>query len=407
MGKSAANLRKQPSSSKTGKQNTRKKVKRLGKNSIQTYLRPHNLKDENIYNCLNVENPKNIKEKAKQPEKKPSKPQPVIVTDKNCRIDNILSEIGIEKFNCKIMSIGSKVFLDNDNDFIKFSSYLVNKHIEHFTYASKDKKVCKVVLSGLPTLPTEMVAADLALLNIKPDQIIQMTTKVHNPHRALYLIHLNGNETTFQDVQKIKSICHTIVKWSMFKPRFKGPTQCRNCGMYGHGTRNCHRKSACSLCASCEHNQFDCPLKQLPKDASPVFKCSYCTSNKLQPTNHRASDPSCPARNVYIGARNSIASKHGNNRNETTKTASRRHIVVQSVPAPIPPPLKHSFRDVVASSENENKQSTTTENLGTNEDMFSTAELFQIFTSAIEQIRNCRSKLDQIQVISNLLSHVV
>lgn len=87
MGKSGANSRKQPSSSKTGQQNTRKKVKRLGKNSIQTYLKPHNLKDENIYNCLNVENSKNIKEKAKQPEKKPSKPQPVIVTDKNCRID--------------------------------------------------------------------------------------------------------------------------------------------------------------------------------------------------------------------------------------------------------------------------------------------------------------------------------
>lgn len=77
---------------------------------------------------------------------------------------------------------------------------------------------------------------------------------------------------------------------------------------------------------------------------------------------------------------------------------------MQSLPAPNPPPLQRSFRDVVA--QNVNKQSTN-ENISSNEDMFSTAELFRILTLAIEQIRNCRSKLDQIQVISSLLSHVV
>ncbi len=396
--------RKRSSASKPSHQNQKKKLKRLGTTPIQNFFRPHNLNDENIYDCLNVENTKRNDKKVKQPASKPVKPQPLIVTDKGCKIDNILAEIGIVNYNCKIMSIGTKVFLYNDDDYNKVSSHLISKSIEHFSYASKQNKVCKVVLSGLPVLPIDMITADLTLLNVQPAQVVQMTTKIQNPHRALYLIHLNASETTFQDVQKIKSICHTIVKWTVYKPRIKGHTQCRNCGMYGHGTRNCHRKSCCVLCASTEHNLFECPLKQLPKDSSPVYKCGYCVSNSLQPSNHRSSDPNYPARSNYINARKNTASKHGKPLNQPGRNPKINQNTVHSVPPPNPPPLRRSFRDVVASKENNQPN---IENSNTSEEMFTTAELFRIFTNAIEQIRNCKSKLDQIQVISELLSHVV
>ncbi|KAG4071983.1 hypothetical protein HA402_016223 [Bradysia odoriphaga] len=342
--------------------------------------------------------------KPKQSATKTPRPQPLIITDKNCKIDTILPEIGIVNFNCKMMSIGTKVFVNDDNDFNKISSHLKANNIDHFTYAAKDKKICKVVLSGLPVLPIELLKSDLAQLNIQPEQIVQMTTKIQSPHRALYLIHLNGNETTFQDVQKIKSICHTIVKWSMFKPRFKGPTQCRNCGMYGHGTRNCHRKPCCVLCASNEHNQYDCPLTRLPKDSSPVYKCSYCINNKHQPTNHRADDQNCPARKVYTDARKNTAPKQDRFSKKVITDSSMNQKAHQSLPAPIPPPLQRSFRDVVATAENVQPN---IEISSSSEELFTTAELFRIFTNAIDQIRNCKSKLDQIQVISNLLCHVV
>lgn len=408
MGKSKATVRKQSSSEKLGLPISKKKVKRLNAKAAQPIITTHNLNDDNIYNILNVE--KTARNKQKQNEQtgsKPTKPPPLIVTDKNCKIDNILSENGINDFNFKFMSIGTKVFVENDNDFDKISAHLKANNIDHFTYASKDTKVCKVVLSGLPELPIETVKADLASLNIQPELIIQMTTRIRNPHRALYLLHLNGNEIKFQDLQKVRAICHTIVRWSLFKPKFKGPTQCRNCTMYGHGTRNCNRKPTCTLCASNEHNQSDCPLSKLPKDSPPVYKCSYCISNKLQPTNHRANDPNCPARNAYVNARKSVASKQVNKNADKAKTTnwnSTQMIPAQMIPAPIPPPLQRSFKDVVASNMN-NQQDTV--NNSTNDELFTTTELFKIFASAIEQIRSCKTKLDQIQVITNLLSYVV
>lgn len=169
--------------------NRRKKGKRLNTKSIQTFFTStqggHNLNPtENIYNVLNVEPVKKGSQrqpkenKHQQPkENKQIKPPPVIITDKNCKISNILSENGIEKFSFKIMSIGTKVFLENDNDFNKVCNYLKETKVEHFSYASKDKKTCKVVLSGLPEIPTETITEELSALNIQPERVIQMKTR--------------------------------------------------------------------------------------------------------------------------------------------------------------------------------------------------------------------------------------
>lgn len=234
-----------------------------------------------------------------------------------------------------------------------------------------------------------------------------MKTKNPNPHRALYLIHLNGNETAFQDVQKIKSIYHTIVKWSKYNPGSRGPTQCRNCSMYGHGTQNCCRKSICTLCASTDHNQLSCSLKLLAKVASPVFKCSYCTQNNIQPSNHRASDINCPGRKIYMDLRKSSTTKYQKRKaqqQENHKNQSKRD---RYVPAPSPPPLTQSYRNVLSNSNEHQAQQNCTNDNNANEDLFSTADLFKIFSNAIQDIRNCRSKLDQIQVIANLINHVL
>lgn len=387
-----------------------KKVKKLNDKTLKSFFTTeHNLKyDENIYKCLDVESTK-VKKKvtSQQPpkENKPHKPPPLIVTDKNCKMDKILCESGITKFNLKMLSIGTKIFLDSDNDLVKISNLLKQNNVEHFSYAPKDQKTYKVVLAGLPEIPVKLIEEELQSLNIRPEQVIQMTIKNPNPHRALYLIHLNGKENTFQDIQKIKSICHTLVKWSKYQPKSRGPTQCRNCTMYGHGTRNCFRKTACTLCASTEHSQQNCHLNNLSKESSPVYKCSYCSRNNLQSTNHRANDINCPGRKVYIEARTNSFQRQKNHTNQP-RTSQRKN-QERFAPAPNPPPLIRSFKDVVANSEQTETAKANTNNYDNNSDLFSTAELLKIFMKAVEEIRNCKTKLDQIQVITNLLSHVV
>lgn len=415
MGKSKSSNKTQARQGTTGNRKIGKKDKPNHGNTIGKMFNSqtieHNLKlGVNIFEQLNVKKKQNKQNNNKETlTNKILRPPPVIVTGKTHDINNILKESGIDKFNMKNMSIGTKIFVENDNDFTKINSYLQQNHIEFYSHGRKDQKLCKVVLAGLPEIPTTTIKDELASLNIHPIQIVQMKTKIPNPHRALYLIHLNSNETAFQDVQKIKSIYHTIVKWSKYKPRSQGPTQCRNCAMYGHGTQNCHRKSMCTLCASNEHNQLTCPLKQLAKDASPVFKCSYCTQNNIQPSNHRASDDNCPGRKIYMNLRNSTATQNQKNKTKQQETQKNQSTRNRYVTAPAPPPLTQSYRNVLSNSnsnDHQSQQNSTMDN-NANEDLFSTADLFKIFTNAIQDIRNCRTKLDQIQVIANLIQHVL
>ncbi|KAG4078490.1 hypothetical protein HA402_009202 [Bradysia odoriphaga] len=96
----------------------------------------------------------------------------------------------------------------------------------------------------------------------------------------------------------------------------------------------------------------------------------------------------------------------GRKRSKNAKqNAGQQQNNVQTVPAPSPPPLTRTFSDIVANNNIPNASANNYNNA--NEDLFSTAQLLQIFTNAIHDIRKCRTKLDQIQVITNLLSHVL
>ncbi len=167
-----------------------------------------------------------------------------------------------------------------------------------------------------------------------------------------------------------------------------------------------NRKPVCSLCASSEHDQQSCPLNNLNKDSSPVYKCSYCVSNNFQSIIHRANDVSCPGRKAYIDAREKASRRQTNNTNQQSASGQRRihqhRIASHFTPAPIPPPLTRTFRDTVIN----NEESANVNPTGNN-DLFTTAELLKIFMKSAEELRNCKSKLDQIQVITNLLSYVV
>lgn len=367
----------------------------------------HNLKiGVNIYDQLHSDSAgKNCKQQSTT--SKTHRPPPVIITGNNNNVKDFLSVIGINKYNLKMISIGTKIFLEDDNDYNKVCSALKVKDVEFFTHSTKGQKALKVVLSGLPELPMDTIKEELAMLNIHPTQISRMTTRNQNPHRALYLLHLNNNEITLQDLSKVKAIHHTIVKWNKYKPRFRGPTQCRNCSMYGHGTQNCHRRPACNLCASNEHNQSDCPLKSLDKESSPVYKCSYCVKNNINPMNHRASDPTCPGRKVYTNSRQQQqAAQHQSTRSKSTQPNRVQPNKSVFTEAPPPAPLTQTYSSIVSNNINHMEDDNKNCNHSA-ESLFSTTELLQIFTNAIGQIRNCRTKLDQIQVIANLISHAI
>lgn len=84
----------------------------------------------------------------------------------------------------------------------------------------------------------------------------------------------------------------------------------------------------------------------------------------------------------------------------------------QTRPAPIPPVLTRQYSDVIRNELNCNtdtpftRNSTNDSSTG-NAQLFSTAEIMKIFTTALGDLNKCKTKGDQLLVIMNLLNHVV
>lgn len=79
------------------------------------------------------------------------------------------------------------------------------------------------------------------------------------------------------------------MKWLCYSLKYKGPTQCRICLMYGHGQNGCNRKPVCMLCASTEHIFEICPFNKNESD-HVVFKCADCHAKQFGLTAEKQYD---------------------------------------------------------------------------------------------------------------------
>lgn len=74
---------------------------------------------------------------------------------------------------------------------------------------------------------------------------------------------------------------HIIVKWAPYAPKFKGPTQCRSCTMYGHGAENCHRPKVCVYCAATEWIAKWTPLNHLRQSTTVQYSNAQAARRKI------------------------------------------------------------------------------------------------------------------------------
>lgn len=399
----------------TGKRKrSRKKKDRRSKQSRTTSSNPYSLladegeaEDEgtSIYSEAHSEHNEEPNNEGMNESKE--KPPPLITTG-NCNVNELMREMKITNYTYKQMTIGNKILLFNEEERKRCQRHLIDRRIEFYTHRARGNKVFKAVVYGLPQTDVNQLKVYFnRALNIKPLEIFEMNTKNKNIHNALYLFHFNKDEITMADLRKIKVINHTIVKWMPYSPKFKGPTQCRNCGMYGHGTENCHRNKICLLCASTGHNSKDCYLNQQTENTGAIFKCFNCFSKKLNHA-HRANDPNCPLRKEYVGMRKSL-----NQRKTSPPTSKQTRFSRQSHDFP---PLNHlnqmQFNRQPSTSTNTyaNVMKIPTAPPATHQnsaDLFSMSELLVIFNNAACRLKQCTSKIDQISVIATLLEYAV
>lgn len=360
---------------------------------------------------------------------------PIVVTTPNIDIQNIANTLKV-KCDIKIMSIGRKVFVESLEDKMQLKSAFESKKIDFFTYPDEANKIFKIILSGLPAIDISLITNELkAKHELTPTKVVMFNTKATS---KLYLCEFNKSDVNNKKLNSIHAIHSHIIKWQPYKPKRKGPTLCQRCLMYGHGISSCNRFTVCGLCAG-SHLTNTCTVIN-EKTKNPVYKCFNCASNDL-PHNHKASDECCLFRAKYIATMSSVRDKSKRGAKTNTKN-NNSHGTEHLVDAPAPPPLTSSFAHTVTARSNTQSKliTNTTSTRNTHSKLSASANVFapsssyssstfvpnteqyaqsntnasnlwtfaqvtQLLLSSINELKQCRTKMDQITVIANLLQH--
>lgn len=347
----------------------------------------------------------------------PHKPKitisPIIVTDHSTNIDEIARQLDI-KYRMKILSIGRKVMLDTVDDKKKFYDILVKEKIHFYSHPDIESKVFKVILSGLPQVETGDIIASLRNEhNITPSKVTMFKTESVN---KIYLCHFNKSEVDMKRLNTVTTVYHHVIKWSTYKRKRNGPTQCYRCCMYGHGASTCNRYVVCLVCSG-NHETKSCSITNESTSAS--YKCFNCLSANLK-HDHKANDLMCPFRAKYEMVRANAREK--NNRVSTTQKARQNELQQQKYAiAATPSPLQGTFASVLKSTSavptqtqpkpkpvtyNQSQHSTSSSANTESSDLFTIEEVTDILFNSITELQQCASKFDQLRVITNILRNV-
>lgn len=317
------------------------------------------------------------------------------------------------KLSYKITRFGTKIHCASDDDVTKVRKVLEQCGFEYYTHDKPSDRPYRVVLRGLPLVAPEVLLHRLKLehkLDAQAAHIIKRKGECAALDEAFYLIHFAKGSTTLLKLREIKQIGQIIVRWEAYRNKRADVTQCMNCLYHGHGTRNCHLKSRCNNCGD-NHSTEKCPSKE-----ASTKRCANCCGA------HPATDRSCPKRAEYQHIRQQTTTKNHPGQKVVNKRAVAPAFTPDNFPALPNKP--------VAAEEPKFVNPRTTINTGTihrhidprtragvnqsappvdtspevgKEELYSSAELWAIFTEFRGRMLRCKTKSDQVDVLGYMV----
>lgn len=326
---------------------------------------------------------------------------PPIVIDSLFEFKEVLDLIGTDGYFFRRTSMGTKIFSDSMDKYFSLLALLKQSDLKYHTHKIYDNSTFKMVLKGLHKVPTDWIKDELLTYHgVKCIDIKEIITSKSSQNDALYLLAFNRMEVNKKILFKIKYLQNISVIWKNQRTApNRGPTQCKKCGIYGHGTENCFRQIVCFLCSSKSHDSTKCTMNNA--SGGIIYKCFNCVSKGFTDVSHKADDPNCACRLSYLEARRRATSKNSTNQ--------RRNIEL-----PIFNMNNNTFPILTKSDDpkfvNTNERSYANvfkQNKAAQNDLFSMDQLFTIFQNATLELKKCSSKLDQLNIIMNLLKYAV
>lgn len=307
------------------------------------------------------------------------------ITILKCKIEQLHEVCRILKINdysIRKISIGLKLFCSNKEDFNNVCENLTKKfELEYFTYAAKNEKPYKAVLLGLDKKDPSVIKAHLLDMGLKVMDVKIVTRgRDSNNEQIIFIVYFVKKSITLRELRQKYSVMNYIkVRWEYQKPNKSKLTQCYNCQMFGHGSSRCMVKTFCARCAG-NHKTTECE--------ATIVKCANCNGP------HKAMSPDCPSRETFNQMRlraqpKSIVQK---SQHYNTKTNYNTNFPNTLNQGEIPNtsrrdnnlPYSHNF------------------NNNSNNNLFSFEELKNLTFELISNLRKCKSREEQFEVVTNL-----
>lgn len=343
---------------------------------------------------------------------------PIVTIDLNyTQIKSLMTAAKIQKFYIKYMSIGTKLLLENIEDYKNAKNILTQSKSNFYSHDIPNEKTLKFVLSGLHNLPENEVKEHLIAENIKVLEVKKMksnNTKFVNEGCQYLIYFANDSGVKLNELKSHKYVMGVVVRWSPYINSKSGPTQCSKCQLYGHGNKNCHLPPKCSFCSG-EHESLKCNLLNQPSTSSsvPVFipKCCLCAGA------HTARDRECPKRAEYMKMRIKTSEpKIAQNRNNQRVTGfqgsinnksefpgiTRNHNLAPSTNHWRPVPQQSKTPPVTHVSSAATNYTSNLSDQPNYPDLFSIDELLQLSHDMINLLSLCKNKQEQFRVVADL-----
>ena len=344
------------------------------------------------------------------------KQPPFIVKNKtHTALRRVMSSCKVEVMY-KLTPFGQKIICSTTEHFDTVRAHLIKHSVEFYTYEKRCNQPHRVVLRGLPLLKTERVKhllKEVFKLDVLEVHAIVRKRESSPTEETPYIVLFPKGHTNLRKLSELKILGIMSIRWEAYRNKRPNVTQCRNCLHLGHGTRNCHLKSRCNNCGG-PHKTDECQVQE----AEPK-RCANCSGA------HEATDRSCPKRADFIRMRQQAL-----NPKPPVKKVDKRSTEVPALTLADFPPLPSVVPDneeqkdkqpqptgdtdaTVGGKKEESaagsRQNHTGPRAGVTpkaegeEVLYTSEELWSIFTEYTTRLQKCKTRSDQVKVIGYMV----
>lgn len=317
------------------------------------------------------------------------------ITIFNISIKELSSKVALslpnlsQSIRYRLTQFGIKAYAHTIDDFKKLRSYLMDHKINFFSHPLREERTRKFTLHGLHDMNTDDVKDLLYESDIAPINVAKLNirNKRYDDHTIYLLYYPYVSNISIEKLRTVKYIDHVVVRFEEYSVNKTNVTQCANCLNFGHGAKNCFLPPRCIKCGD-NHKSVACDKNLKPTDPKSKIpksqvKCANCQGS------HTANYSKCPSRLKFLEIRE-VARTNRNkiSKSNRTHTPNRPNISSRSA----------YHREQISNS---NSWAKTVQRSTSNE-LFSPTECYQIFKTFLNEIVKCKSKIEQIDVITRL-----